>query len=138
MNNEQKVMSSVKKIVRVLGSPVVPQDSLVIKLLPRLKRQFPKVEFKEFDPTETLEQSVGKCWLLDSAVGIDTTTVFDDIDKFILVKSVSVHDYDLGFELSLLKKLKKLPKINIVAVPANLSEKKAAVEVAGILKANGF
>ena len=42
--------------VFVFGNPLVEKDSLVLKMLPELRRRFPEIEFQEVDPTEGLEK----------------------------------------------------------------------------------
>ena len=42
--------------VLVLGNPLIPEDSLPLKLLPKLRKKFPRIEFVEFDPNEDIEE----------------------------------------------------------------------------------
>jgi hypothetical protein len=133
--------------VSVFGNPDLKGDSLVIKMVPRLKKRFPEVEFKIEDPSEGLKpplrpvrQAHGKSFgvthakqaqdkpanelwiILDVAVGIDKIRVFEDLDKLVTEKRVSLHDYDVAMELKLLKKLGKIGELKIVAVPVKASE----------------
>jgi Ni,Fe-hydrogenase maturation factor len=109
--------------VSVFGNPDLKGDSLVVKMVPRLKKRFPEVEFKIEDPSEGLKPPVEGEWIiLDVAVGIDKVRVFEDLDKLVTEKRVSLHDYDVAMELKLLKKLGKIGELKIVAVPVKASE----------------
>ncbi len=59
--------------------------------------------------------------LLDTVRGLSEATLLTeaDIDKLSVNKSVTAHDYDLGFQLKYLKKLNKLGKVTIIGVPQN-------------------
>jgi hypothetical protein len=118
--------------VYVLGNRLEECDSLPLKLLPRLKKLFKEIEFVELDPTENLPEEENLV-LIDSVVGIDKVRVLtlEDLDKVELSPRNSVHDFDLGFQLKLMKKLGKVKDVKIIGVPAGGDLK----EVAGDLKA---
>ncbi len=119
----------------VFGNPLVEKDNLVLKLISKLREKFPKIEFKEFDPTENLEKEIenGKLFILDVAEGIDEVKLIKDIGKLELIKSCSIHDFDLAYNLKLLKKIGKLKEVEIIGVPRDMGEKEAFREVCNIL-----
>lgn len=131
-------MKKSKLRISVFGNPLVEKDSLPLKILPKLRQRFPDIEFVIEDPTETLNPPKDVWWIIDSAEGIDDVVVIDDISKLELSNRVSVHDYDLAFDLKLLLKLKKLNKIKIIAVPMKINEKIAFQKILSIIKASGF
>lgn len=109
------------KTIYVLGNLFDDIDKLPIQLLPELQNHFPKIDFILFDPTEELPEPVPKhLYLLDTVVGIDTITVFTDMNEFLLSPRVSVHDFDLPLFLGMLKKLGKIENITIIGIPTNL------------------
>lgn len=114
-------MIMIKK-VSVFGNPLVDKDSLPLKILPKLKKKFPDIDFVIEDPTETLDPPRGEWWILDSVEGINDVTVLDDLSKLDFTNRVSVHDYDLSFDLKLLQKLGKLGRFNIIAIPITMNE----------------
>lgn len=120
----------------VFGNPLVNKDSLPLKILPKLEKRFSEIEFREADPTEVLEYSDNEVWILDSAKGIDDVTVLENLTKLEIPNRFSVHDYDLSFDLKLLKKLGKLNKVNIIAVPVGMNEKEAYQKVTKLLKSS--
>jgi len=109
--------------IYVSGNKLVKIDSLPLRLMPKLKKYFPNIEFVEFDPTENLPSE--KIVIIDTIIGIKKVKTFSDIDLFGPGGNYSVHDYDFLFELRLNKKLGKLKKFKIIGVPPSYSEKKA-------------
>ena len=86
------------------------------------------------DPNENIHPKNKELIIIDTAVGIDHIKILEDIDKIELSPTYSLHDYDLGFNLKLLKKLGKLEKITIFCVPANLNKKQALDELVNLIK----
>jgi len=120
--------------VSVFGNPDLKEDSLAVKLVPELKIEFPGVEFKVEDPVEGLKPPKNGLWvILDVAEGVDKIRVFEDIDKLVDERRVSLHDYDVGMELKLLKKLGKIKKLKIVAVPMEMKKSRALKEIKDVL-----
>ena len=122
------------KRISLFGNPLIEKDSLPLKILSKLRKRFPDIEFVVEDPTETLNPPQEEWWIIDSAEGIDEVKLIEDISKFETSKSASVHDYDLAFELNLLKKLGKLPKLIIIAIPFDMSEKEAFTKISKLLR----
>jgi len=116
--------------VSVFGNPDLKEDSLAVKLVPELKIEFPKVKFKVEDPVEGLKPPKNGLWvILDVAEGVDKIRVFEDIDKLVDERRVSLHDYDVGMELKLLKKMGKIKKLKIVVVPMEMKKSRALKEI---------
>jgi len=115
----------------VFGNLLVEKDNLVLKLLPRLKKAFPNIEFKEFDPTENLEAEIEnkKLFILDVVEGIKKVVIIKDIDKLQTNKIYGMHDFDLAYNLKLLKKLGKLKEVEIIGVPMGMGEGMAMMEI---------
>ncbi len=120
--------------ILVFGNSLVPQDSLPLRLVPRLRKLFLQIEFKEFDTAENLEDEGRDPVILDSAFGIDKVTLIEDIDSLQMSKTASMHDFDLPITLRILKKLKAIDSVRIIAIPANYPEKKALDESAAIIR----
>ena len=120
--------------ILVFGNPLVEKDNLALKLLPKLRKEFPQIEFKEFDPTENLEAEIEnkKLFILDVVEGINKVILIKDINKLQTNKIYSMHDFDLGYNLKLLKKVGKLKEVEIIGVPMVMG-KEAMKEVQRIL-----
>jgi Ni,Fe-hydrogenase maturation factor len=121
-----------KTKILLFGNPLVKRDSLVLKILPKLSENFPQIDFKEFDPTENLEKEIenGKLTVLDVAEGINKIEIIKDINQLTTSKIYSMHDFDLAFNLKLLKKVGKLKQVEIIAIPHDMKEKEAFKKVA--------
>jgi len=120
--------------VSVFGNPDLKEDSLAVKLVPELKIEFPETEFKVEDPVEGLKPPKNGLWvILDVVKGIDEIRVFKDIDRLVDERRVSLHDYDVGMELKLLKKLGKIKKLKIIAVPMEMKKSRALEEIKDVL-----
>jgi len=122
--------------ILVFGNLSEEKDSLALRILPRLKKEFPDIDFKELDPTENLESEIenGKLTILDVVEGIKKTTIIKDIEQLKTDKVYSMHDFDLGFNLKLLQKIGKLKEITVIGLPMNMREEKAMIEIKKIIK----
>jgi Ni,Fe-hydrogenase maturation factor len=123
-----------KNKVYVLGNSLVDGDSLPLKIIGQLREIFPKIEFVELDPTENLLEEENLV-LIDTIVGIDKVRVLtlEDLDKVELSPRNSVHDFDLGFQLKLMKKLGKVKNVKIIGVPVDYNQKMAVGEISKVL-----
>jgi len=107
----------------------VDQDSLPLKIIKPLAERFPDVEFVELDPSENIEDIGRDPVILDTALGIKNVVVLDDIDKIQESPKFSLHDFDLGTNLKLLRKLGRLDSVRIICVPAGLTEENVVKQV---------
>ncbi len=112
-----------KKTIYLVGNLLVEEDSLPIKLKPELEKQFPKIEFREYDPTEDLPRDTKDIIIIDTVEGIDKPRIFTDIDQFSSQKTYSMHDFDLGWSLKLYKKLRMFETIKIIGIPSGFTIK---------------
>ena len=121
------------KKIYVAGNPLVREDSIPIKLMGRLQKRFPDIEFHELEPTDNLpeEKTLN---IIDTVIGIDDIKVIRDIDKIVTGKIYSMHDFDLGFNLKLMKKAGKLRSVKIIGVPPHMSEEKAFEGISKIIE----
>lgn len=105
------------KTIYVFGNELLGFDNLPIKLVPHLKKEFPDINFQIIDPNENLKPIKKELIIIDTIDGINNVQVITDLDKIKTEKIYSVHDFDLGFNLKLLKKIGKLEKVLIFGVP---------------------
>lgn len=121
------------KTVYVAGNPLVKEDSIPLCILPRLKINFPQLKFCELEPTDELPEE-RELIIIDTVIGIKKVRVISDIDKIETGKRYSLHDFDLGFNLKLLKKAGRIDSVTIICIPAGISEEKAYDGAAEILR----
>jgi len=120
-----------QKRVLVFGNPLVEKDAICLRILPDLKKRFPEIVFVEFDAVEDLEKEGSDLIILDCVEGIESVKLFSSLDEFQLVqtKRVSMHDFDLGQSLELLRTMGLLQSVKVFGVPVRSSEKKALMQV---------
>jgi hypothetical protein len=102
--------------IYIIGNEVVPGDNLPFTLIPWIEKAFPGHSVIIADPTDQFIPENGSI-LIDSVEGIEVPRVYKDVSAFVEGRSVSVHDYDLGYHLLLLKKLHLLSDITIIGIP---------------------
>jgi len=103
--------------VYVFGNPDTDLDNRVYKIVNKFSNL---AEFVLVKPNEDLPFTEEKeVIILDTVQGISEVTEISekDLDKLSKDRSVTVHDFDLGFQLRYLRKLGKLSKIRIIGIP---------------------
>jgi len=114
--------------VFVFGNPDLDFDSFPLRILPRLKKQLPKIDFEIKDPNEEWEVPE-EIIIIDTVAGINKPTVFENLENFSAPPRVSAHDFDAYTNLKYLQKLGKIKKIKIIGLPSMIS-KNVAIEFA--------
>ena len=126
--------------ILVFGNPLVEKDSLALRIMPKLQKIFPEIEFKEFDPSESLEKEGKHLKILDVAepnfeevreLNLNSEESFKVLENS---KVYSMHDFDLGYNLKLLKKIGKIDSVDIICIPCNMPEETAIDQSQFILR----
>lgn len=118
--------------IYIFGNPDLHFDSLPIRILPHLKKNFPEIKFQIKDPNENWEIPE-ELVIIDTIVGIQQIKVFNNIQDFVNPRRISIHDFDLLTELKYLSKLGRIKKIKIIGIPPTLKEKEALVSLQAII-----
>ena len=118
--------------VFIFGNPDIESDSLPARILPKLRENFPSLNFEMKDPNEEWEIP-DDLVVIDVAEGIDEVTVFNDLKNFASPPRVGMHDFDALTNLRYMEKIGKLKKIKIIALPMGMSEDDAVKEVSEFL-----
>lgn len=128
----------VKLKILVFGNPLVDIDSLPLRLMPKLMKIFPGIEFKEFDPNENLENEGRELNIIDTVDGIKSVRLITekDIDLIKSQRVFTMHDYDLGYSLKLLKKLNYIDKVRIFGIPMKISENVALAQLSALIRSS--
>ena len=126
---------AVRKIL-VFGNPLVEMDALALKLLPRLRRALPGLEFKEMVPEEDLQAEGRELFILDVVQGLRKAEVIEDLARLQTVKLVSLHFFDLAHTLQLLKASGLIDSAKIFGVSMGLKEAEAFEQVSALIKAS--
>jgi len=128
-------MAKIGAKVLVFGNPMLKEDSVPLRLLGRLQKRFPGIEFVEFDPNDDLEKEGRMLNIIDCVQEIRKVTLITEIDRIISPKIYSMHDYDLGYSLKLLKKFDYLDSVRIFGVPMKMGEDKAFEQLTALISA---
>jgi len=121
----------------VFGNPDLAEDSLPLKILPRLRERFPHIQFKEVDPNEEWDMPEDVV-VIDTVMGIEKVALLHGLEKFVAAPRVTMHDFDALAQLRYLQKLGKIKKVTIIGVPPTIAENEAYEEVSSMLSANRF
>lgn len=125
-----------KKTILVFGNPLVKLDSLAINLIPKLKVEFPNINFIHADPTENLDKYGKDLLILDVAnvKEVKVLTLNDNFESLSTSKIFSMHDFDLGYNLKLLKSIGRINSARIICLPMTGTEDSVWNELKNIIK----
>ncbi len=119
--------------IYVFGNPLLREDRTAIKIARKLAKKFPEIEFKEFDVVEDLEEG-NTLYLMDVVKGLEEVKIIENFDSIETKKIFSLHDYDLSYEIKLLKKIGKIKKVFLIGIPFGKSEKEIEPQIHLILR----
>lgn len=121
--------------ILVFGNPLVEQDAIALQILPELRKKFPAAEFLEFDAAEDLELQDSNPIILDAVDGISQCELITDLERFVPAsRNLSMHDFDLGKTLLLLKKIGTIHGATIIGIPIMYDKQKALVETSRLIE----
>ena len=121
--------------IYIFGNPLIESDSLPLKLLPKLKKEFADIDFVVSDPNEDPFEEDAAPIIIDTVVGITDVVVLNLRDLAAPQGKISPHDYDLGMYLLLKKKLGQIQKAVILGLPAGISPKEAFPKLSKAIRA---
>jgi|SRR3989338_4506554 len=121
--------------IYAFGNPLVQKDSMPLLYIKKLRSDFPNVEFREIDPTEDIPKE-RNIFILDTAVNAQKVQIITDIEKLESNKAYSLHDFDLAFNLKLMKKIGFLENVTIIAIPPKECYKELKNFISNLLSEN--
>lgn len=104
----------------VFGNKDSSFDRAAFSVARKMRKVFPKLEFTEVGTNLDLPFKPGPpVVIMDAVEGINRVELISnsDLGRLINKRSLSVHDFDLGFQLKYLKKLGKLGDVRIIGIP---------------------
>lgn len=115
------------KEILVFGNPLVKEDNLAIEIAKELK--IPDVKFVICDSfSDILNYNKKEITILDIIENIDKVIIFKDIEK-LKINKFTAHDFDLAFNLKLMKKMGKINNITIIGIPQKGDKEKIKKEI---------
>ncbi len=107
--------------VYCFGNKLVPEDTMALVLADEMS--IAGVEFvKVFDPYDIYEELKEDIVIMDVVEGIEDVVLIDDVSELKATKLVSLHDFDLGFLLKLLKEIDSVGKVKIIGLPMKVDK----------------
>jgi len=120
--------------ILVFGNTLLRNDRLPITMMKELQKEFPDIEFREFDTVEDLHKEGRSLYIVDTVEGIDHVITITGIDQLITNKIYSVHDFDLAYNLKLLKKADMIENMMIFGIPMAMKKGQALRELKKIIR----
>lgn len=106
------------------GNEFVKEDALAQTIVNDIN--IDGVTFIKTDRPEVLLEEQGEVVILDVVKGINKLTIITDIDQLKERNILSLHDFDLGFFLKLMKEAGTITKVHIIGLP--MSGEKASLK----------
>jgi len=124
---------AVKTLLLVFGNEYLKEDSLAVEISREL--EIDDVDVKRCTSPDQLYdyQDYEIVFVLDVVKGIDEVKMITDIDQIKSHKLYSLHDFDLGFFLKLMKELGVLKEIKIIGIPQSGDKEKIKREIIKLL-----
>lgn len=104
--------------VLVFGNPLAKIDSAAVRIAKKLEGKMADVKFKRFDTSEDLEKEGKELVIMDAVAGLRSPRMVLLSELELPEQPLSLHGFDLLWNLLLLRKLGKLTKATIIGVPA--------------------
>jgi Ni,Fe-hydrogenase maturation factor len=135
--------TATKKTIFCFGNPLVKEDSLPLQLIDELQSAFPDITFRPAYTVEDVEDHINcknidngdddgdedkeinkELIIIDVVKGIQKISILTDEDIQSCRTQCSLHDFDIGASIQLMKKLGMIKKATIFGIPFGCSKKK--------------
>lgn len=114
------------------GNPDRIDDRVALEIADELK--IDGIEFvKCTSPDPLLLMNHGELTIIDAVKGLKKIQVIRDIDRLNDTKTLTMHDFDLGTILKLLKETGQINKIKIIGIPYNMNKEEAKKKIISFL-----
>ncbi|MBI4438725.1 hypothetical protein HY640_02230 [Candidatus Woesearchaeota archaeon] len=117
----------------IVGNKLLKHDALPLRIMEKLRKEFPNLGFSELDPSEDLPDEEA-LYLIDTAQGIKEVLILTNIELIMAEPRYSAHDFGLGTHLKLLKKLGRLQEAAIICVPQEIRAQEALHQVSNAIR----
>lgn len=105
------------------GNELIKEDSLAKEIAREIDIE--GIEFIFCDsPENLLENNIEKLYIMDVVKDLNEVRIIKDIDKIRLNSIVSLHDFDLGYFLKMMKGLGRINDIVIIGLPMKGNKEK--------------
>ena len=101
--------------ILVFGNSLVEEDKIALEIMPVLRKKFPSIQFVEFDAVEEIQEHGKDLVIIDAVKGLEKIRVIENLDLIETDSIVSMHDFDLAYNLKLMKKVGLIDSVKIIA-----------------------
>lgn len=107
--------------IYLVGNALLEVDALPLQIKPDLQKEFPEIQFIEFDPTEDWPDDPYPIFI-DTVINLTEPRLFTSIDAFeaVATREMSVHNFDFYAELKLRQKIGLTKKYFIIGIPPQI------------------
>jgi hypothetical protein len=115
------------KNIYVFGNEYLEFDNFAKEIANEIKGKANFIHCRT--PDFLLDVDEEEITILDVVKGIKKTTIIKDISRIKANKLLSLHDFDLGYFLKLMKEMGTELKVSIIGIPQSGDTKKIAKQV---------
>ena len=119
--------------IYVFGNEDIEMDSLPVRLMGDIKKEFSDISCEHLDPNEDFDTSEPFI-IIDTVVGLKNVHLFESLKDFVPPPSFTCHDFDVFSNLRLLEKLGMLPNYRIIGIPPMMNKEEALQEILTLVK----
>jgi Ni,Fe-hydrogenase maturation factor len=125
---------NIRPLILVFGNEFIEQDNLAIQISKELKLDNVDIE-RCYSVNDLFKyQAYQNIFILDVVRNLEEVALIENIDIIKTHRLYSLHDFDLGFFLKLMKQVGELKKIRIIGIPQKAEKEIIKKKIKGILK----
>lgn len=113
----------------VYGNSLMKEDSKALRISRRIKMK--GVAFREMDAVEDFDTD--NPVIMDVA-DTERVEIITDENRLKQPKLYAAHDFDLAFQLKLLKKMGMIKSFKVITVPAGMDEERALKDIVKVIE----
>ncbi|MBL7054605.1 hypothetical protein ISS05_02520 [Candidatus Woesearchaeota archaeon] len=123
-----------KTVLLVFGNEYIEEDNLAVNISKELNLK--NIDLKRCHSADDLFNyyDYEEIFVLDVVKNIDKVVLIENIDKIKEHKLFSLHDFDLGFFLKLMKELGSLKEIKIIGIPKKGDKESIKADILEVIK----
>lgn len=121
------------KTILCFGNPYIKGDSISVQLAKELKTLNYEFIICNYPDELYNYKNLDEIYIMDMVKDIKKVELITDLDKLKVHKPISLHDFDVGFFLKLMKATGKLNSIKIIGLPLGVKKEDIKEQVEELL-----
>ncbi len=131
--NYEVILSFHMKTILCFGNPYIKGDSISVQLAKELKTLNYEFIICNYPDELYNYKNLDEIYIMDMVKDIKKVELITDLDKLKVHKPISLHDFDVGFFLKLMKATGKLNSIKIIGLPLGVKKEDIKEQVEELL-----